>query len=171
MDIFIKVAEKYDIYYSWLSKIRFGGMRKHFFTIGYEGRTIEELVRELRANNIECVLDVRQIAFSRKPGFSKSRLAQRLLDASIEYIHMRELGSPKRLREQLKATGDYTRFFREVEDYISGQRDAIEAAYAYVQNKICCLMCFERLAAGCHRKVVAREIKERDRNGLEIRNI
>ena len=43
--------------------------------------------------------------------------------------------------------------------------------YHYVRKNTCCLMCFEHLAATCHRKIVARKIKELDGNGLQIKNI
>jgi len=69
-------------------------MVKELFTVGYEGVTIEVFIANLRANNVECVLDVRELPLSRKRGFSKTQLGQALNDADIRHIHLRELGTP-----------------------------------------------------------------------------
>ena len=146
-------------------------MGRQLFTVGYEGTTIDTFIADLLANNIDCILDVRALAFSRKPGFSKTRLAQRLKRADIQYIHLAELGTPKDMREKLKSTYDYSSFFKKMATYLATKKDAIEVAYNHVTNSTCCLMCFERLAAQCHRKIVARKIKARDGNDLQIKHI
>jgi len=73
-------------------------MGRQLFTAGYEGATINSFISNLLVNNIEYVLDVRALPLSRKPGFSKSTLAQRLNCEKIQYIHLVELGAPKPLR-------------------------------------------------------------------------
>jgi uncharacterized protein (DUF488 family) len=146
-------------------------MSRELYTAGYEGVTIDTFISNLLCNDIECVLDVRALPLSRKPGFSKTQLAQRLLRAKINYIHLGELGSPKPLREKLKSTGDYPAFFKKMDRYLTSKKDAIEEAYYHVKNNLCCLMCFERYAEQCHRKIVAQKIKLRDGNGLQIKHI
>jgi len=146
-------------------------MGKELFTIGYEGTTIDTFIYNLHDNRIDCILDIRALPLSRKPGFSKTKLAERLNLAGVRYIHLAELGTPKNIRENLKSTRDYSTFFKKMEKYLAGQREAIELAYNHVMNSRCCLMCFERLADYCHRKLVAIQIKEFDGNGLQIKNI
>ena len=146
-------------------------MVRQLFTAGYEGTTIDGFIDRLQANRINCVLDVRYFPFSRKPGFSKTKLARRLNQSKIKYVHLRELGTPKKFRENLKSTGNYSDFFKKMNKYLAGKKDAIEEAYHYVMHKRCCLMCFEQLSAQCHRKIVARKIKIRDGNGLQIKHI
>ena len=41
-------------------------------TIGYEKRSLDEYIDLLLANGVEVVLDVRETAWSHKPGFSKT---------------------------------------------------------------------------------------------------
>jgi len=41
------------------------------FTIGYEGRNIEEFISQLKDFNITRLIDVRKIPLFRKKGFSK----------------------------------------------------------------------------------------------------
>jgi len=146
-------------------------MARELFTIGYQGATIDTFIASLLANNINCVLDVRALPLSRKPGFSKAELARRLNLVEIQYVHFAELGTPESVRENLKITRDYSTFFGTMEAYLAKQKYPIEIAYSYVIKYKCCLMCFERLADECHRKIIAAKIKERDGNGLKIKNI
>ena len=62
------------------------------YTIGYQGRSLEEFLAVLRREGIGCVVDVRRNALSRKPGFSKTALREALAGAGIDYLHLRRLG-------------------------------------------------------------------------------
>ena len=55
-------------------------------TIGYEGSSIGQVIETLRAAGAERLLDVRAVAQSRKPGFSKRQLAAALDEAGIAYV-------------------------------------------------------------------------------------
>jgi len=61
-------------------------------TIGYEGARPDDFVETLRAADVTMVIDIRDRAQSRRPGFSKSALEQSLAEAGIGYVHYRELG-------------------------------------------------------------------------------
>ena len=63
-------------------------------TIGYEGTTVPQFLDALREGAVKLVVDVRAVASSRRPGFSKSRLAANLEEAGIGYVHLRGLGTP-----------------------------------------------------------------------------
>jgi len=146
-------------------------MQRELFTVGYEGTTIDSFISSLKANNIGCILDVRALPLSRKRGFSKTQLAERLARVHIQYVHLPELGTPKDIRDRLKLTRDYPTFFEKVEKYLASKKDVIQQAYNYVMNARCCLMCFEHLVDQCHRKIVAEKIKASDGNGLQIMHI
>ncbi len=72
-------------------------------TIGYEGTTIETVLDALVAARVGLLLDVRAIAASRKPGFSKRQLAAGLNSRGIRYLHLRPLGTPKPGRDAVRA--------------------------------------------------------------------
>ena len=146
-------------------------MGRELFTVGYEGTTINTFIGNLQSNKIDCILDIRALPLSRKPGFSKTKLAERLGLAGVRYVHLAELGTPKNIRVKLKSTRDYSTFFKKMERYLAGQKKAIDLAYNYVMNSRCCLMCFERLADHCHRKIVAEKIKETNGDSLTITHI
>jgi len=146
-------------------------MSLRLFTIGYEGVDLTSFLKCLEKNAVECLIDVREIAFSRKRGFSKTPLSHALEAVGIHYVHLKELGSPTSVREELKSSGDYAKFFDTMEKYLAGRQEEIERAYSYIGRMTCCLMCYERLAAMCHRKVVVKKIKQRDGNGLEVTHL
>jgi len=146
-------------------------MAKELFTIGYEGMNLDGFVGQLKKFAIDCLIDVREIPISRKRGFSKSELAKRLGQENIDYLHLKQLGSPKPIRQKLKINRDYSTFFKKMDIYLANKKEAIENAYIYVIDNTCCLMCFEHVAEQCHRKIVARKIRERDGNGLQIKDI
>lgn len=146
-------------------------MAKELFTIGYEGMALDGFVARLKNFAIDCLIDVREIPISRKYGFSKSGLTQRLDRENIHYVHFKELGSPKPIRQKLKINRDYLAFFKKMDKHLTNKKEAIENAYSYVVDNTCCLMCFEHIAEQCHRKIVAIKIKEWGGNGLRIINI
>jgi len=146
-------------------------MAKELFTIGYEGMNLDGFIGQLKKFAIDCLIDVREIPISRKRGFSKSELAQRLGQENIDYLHLKQLGSPKPIRQKLKINRDYSTFFKKMDIYLANKKEAIENAYSYVIDNTCCLMCFESFAERCHRKIVARKIRERDGKGLKIKDI
>ncbi|GGM22433.1 DUF488 family protein [Dactylosporangium sucinum] len=63
--------------------------------VGYEGHTLASLIAQLRAAGMTRLVDVRQQAASRRPGFAKSALRQALAAAGIAYEHQPELGNPR----------------------------------------------------------------------------
>ena len=146
-------------------------MARQLFTIGYEGMSLGSFVAQLKNFSIDCLIDIREIPISRKSGFSKSELTETLSRENIRYLHLQELGSPIPIRERLKRDYDYRLFFKNIENHLAKQKDAIEIAYRHIAHNTCCLMCFEHLAEMCHRKLVARKIQERDGNGLQIINL
>ena len=128
-------------------------------TIGYERSNLADFIATLRNSNVDILVDIRDRAQSRRPGFSKTALSNALEDAGISYLHMRELGDPKEGREAARR-GDYDQF-RIIFARVMASKAAKEAiakleTLASV-NKIC-LMCFERDQLTCHRKIVADQL-------------
>jgi uncharacterized protein (DUF488 family) len=127
------------------------------FTIGYEGATVDEVLTALGGAGVEQVADVRAIAASRRPGFSKTSLAASLAEAGISYRHLRALGTPKPGRDAAKKGDRAT-----LERVYSGQLELPEAQAesavlrAMVEDKPTALLCFERDPAMCHRTLLIR---------------
>ena len=125
-------------------------------TIGYEHSTLSDFVETLVQSKIEIVIDIRERAQSRRPGFSKSALSTALDSAGIGYVHFRQLGDPKEGREAARQ-GKFDQFreiFREVMSTASAKSALFEIYHIALKNKIC-LMCYERDKDQCHRKIVS----------------
>lgn len=129
---------------------------RQLFTIGYEGKTVDEFLGELSAAGVERVIDVRAVAASRRPGFSKTALGNALRERGIDYLHLRPLGTPAAGREA--ARKGRTAEMREI---YAGQLEtdeahlALEQALAAATEKKAALLCFEAEAPGCHRAMLA----------------
>src|SRR5687768_17499675 len=61
-------------------------------TIGYEKRSIEEFLDALQDAGIDTLVDVRDVAFSHKPGFSGGALRDALGRRGIDYVHAQFAG-------------------------------------------------------------------------------
>lgn len=140
-------------------------------TIGYEGREIGEFIDRLKQFNISRLIDVREIPLSRKPGFSKSALREKLEDENIKYVHIKALGSPSPIRNKLKSDLDYDCFFKAYREYLSRNMEVIKEVHQFIFDGMNCIMCFERFPDKCHRSAVADKVREYDGNGLKIKHI
>jgi uncharacterized protein (DUF488 family) len=125
-------------------------------TIGYEGCTIDGVLAALQAARVGLLIDVRAVAASRKPGFSKRQLAAGLDQAGIAYIHLQGLGTPKPGRDAVRA-GHPERMEAIFREHMTSDRAQAELAQAraLAQERRSCLLCFERDHMTCHRRLVA----------------
>jgi uncharacterized protein (DUF488 family) len=126
-------------------------------TLGYEGRTLEEFVRLLRAEGASAVLDARDVPWSHKPGFAKKPLQSGLEAAGIAYVHAGFAGNPKRLRASAADTAEALRLYAEHLDASPDVLDELERVVAdlHDQGKRVCLVCLESDPAQCHRAILA----------------
>lgn len=142
-----------------------------FYTIGYQGRSLDNLLEVLLSNNVQTVVDVRELPHSRIPVFSKGRLSSALEHAGINYVSVRHLGSPRELRNEYRRTGNWTAFAREFEMFLQTRREEIDELTSRVYAEKTCLLCFERDSGLCHRSIVAKAVKEYSGNGLQVNNL
>ena len=145
-------------------------MAHDFYTIGYEGSTIEDFISTLKKVGVTVLVDVREMPLSRKKGFSKTSLSEILAANHIDYVHLRGLGDPKPGREAARS-GDYTTFERIFNKHMTtdvAQRD-LQEAINILSCETACLMCFERDCKHCHRHIVGNQIIEQ--TGFKRHNI
>ncbi len=113
------------------------------FTIGYAGRTIENLIAALQRRGVEVLWDVRTSPWSKEKAFCKGELAYALQDMGIAYQHHPELGGKQ---------GNPS------ESVILG---------ACIPDGVA-LMCMERNPAQCHRSFIAEVLRSRGRQVVDI---
>jgi uncharacterized protein (DUF488 family) len=144
---------------------------KKFFTIGYEQTPAKSVLDELEQAGVKLLVDVRAVASSRRPGFSKSQLAAGLDERGISYVHLRGLGTPKEGRLAARA-GQYETLQKIYAKHLktTQAKEELDELSALVKTSgPICILCYERDHQHCHRRWIAEIIEERD--GVKIENL
>ena len=132
---------------------------KKIATIGYEGASLSDFIATLMLAGIQRIVDVREVAQSRRPGFSKTALRNALAEVGIDYHHVRQLGDPKHGREAARAGNmDLFRAIFTAHLELPASRSALDEAIILVSEKSSALLCYERNPQDCHRAIVAQHM-------------
>ncbi len=130
------------------------------YTLGYEKRNIIEYIAILVTAGVKKLIDVREVAWSYKRDFCKTKFTNSLAEADIEYIHIKELGNPKSIRKSGLTSEEilhnYKTYLNETESGIPSLLDIIKLACQEKQN--ICLTCFEKEHKDCHRSIITNHI-------------
>lgn len=129
-------------------------LQPHLVSIGYEGRDVDDLIRSLKLQNVQVLVDVRLTPISRKRGFSKSALRDALEAAGIDYVHFKELGNPKDNRDAYRegAREALDRFAQVLDGEAAGA--ALRHVSELLQDEVVAVLCYERDHTQCHRHQV-----------------
>ena len=144
---------------------------KRLFTIGYEQTPAKAVLDELAQAGVKLLVDVRAVASSRRPGFSKTQLAAGLDERGIAYLHLRGLGTPKEGREAARS-GKYDVLEKIYTKHLktTQAREELDELSALVKKSgPVCILCYERDHQHCHRRWIAEIIEDRD--GVKIENL
>lgn len=144
---------------------------KRLFTVGYEQTPAKAVLDELQQAGVKLLVDVRAIASSRRPGFSKTQLAAGLDERGIGYIHLRGLGTPKEGREAARS-GQLAQLEKVYQAHLKTPqaREEMDELAALVKKAgPICILCYERDHQQCHRRWIAEIIEERE--GVRIENL
>jgi uncharacterized protein (DUF488 family) len=130
-------------------------------TIGYESAPQAKVIDALKAAGVEVLIDVRAVAASRRAGFSKGLLSASLADAGIEYVHLRELGTPKegRMAARRGRTAEMRAIF-EAHMAEPGAQLQLAQAIEIAKARKTALLCYEADHRGCHRSIVVEHMRE-----------
>ena len=144
---------------------------KKLFTIGYEQTPASSVLDELEQAGVKLLVDVRAVASSRRPGFSKSQLAAGLDERGISYLHLRGLGTPKEGREAARS-GKFDMLHKIYAAHLktTQAREQLDELSSLVKKAgPVCILCYERDHAHCHRQWIAEIIEDRD--GVKVENL
>jgi uncharacterized protein (DUF488 family) len=144
---------------------------KKLFTIGYEQSNARDFFDALTGAAVATLVDVRAVAASRRPGFSKRQLAAGLDAHGMSYLHLQKLGTPKEGRLAARS-GKAEEMLKIYERHLAtpeAQHELEELTALARSGRPLCLMCYERDPAHCHRQRLAAELH--DRLGVRIENL
>ena len=130
-------------------------------SIGYEQRSVDQLVEALKSHQVSVLVDVRLTPVSRKKGMSKRALAATLGDAGIKYVHESDLGNPRDNRDGFRkgdpeALSVYADHLREAGEL------ALQRVSEMAANTRVALLCFERDRKRCHRSIIIDAVSRLD---------
>ena len=129
-------------------------------TIGYEGIDLDRFFDLLRAAEVDTIVDVRQNPISRKKGFSKNALATAACERGFRYVHLREFGCPKAIRDDYRQDRDWARYTERYLAHLATLDTQLTLLSRQVLAGRCCLLCFEADPTTCHRSFVAARVAE-----------
>lgn len=132
------------------------------FTVGYEHTTPGAFQDTLTRAGVDLLVDVRAVASSRRPGFSKGALSAGVSERGIAYVHLRPLGTPKEGRLAARS-GDHAGLMRIYNAHLEtpAAREALDELTGLAKGRRICLMCYEQHVEGCHRLRLAEILCER----------
>jgi hypothetical protein len=128
-----------------------------FYTIGYEGISLEAYFNKLVDAGVNALVDVRRNAMSMKFGFNKSRLTHVAKALGITYYHFPELGIASDKRRVLNDQDDYDELFAEYrQDTLPYTTEAqLNLADLLDRHQSVAITCFEHEPCQCHRSHLA----------------
>lgn len=132
------------------------------FTVGYEGRNLDEFLKILKDSDVRVLVDVRKDPYSKfDKSFSEGLLSGIVMKSNIRYIHLPELGVDYSERQKLKESHDYESYFKLYSEYLDENLDIVSFLQSILSTNVSCLMCYEKDYKRCHRMVLADKLSQR----------
>jgi uncharacterized protein (DUF488 family) len=139
-----------------------------FFTIGYEKKDIDQFLNALVSNNIELLIDIRRNPFSMNFIYIKDTLMKKLKDVGIDYLHIPELGIESEERKNLNTKADYEELFAKYQQVLPLKEVYVNRIIELGTTKRIALLCFEADCDFCHRREVAKVIKSKKHEVINL---
>lgn len=118
-----------------------------FFTIGYSGRSISNLISTLKNYGVTLVVDVRRFPTSKVEDFKRENLRLHLEENGIKYLWLGDkLGGFR--------SGGYRKYV-ESEEFNEGISRLVELS----KSEVVCILCLERKPKHCHRRFIAEALE------------
>jgi uncharacterized protein (DUF488 family) len=140
-----------------------------FFTLGYTGRKIDEIITVLLNYGVRTLLDIRHNPVSMyRPEVSKNNLARLLSERGIGYAHCPELGVPRDIRAKAIETGTrdviWEWYDKNVGAFLGGNLHYFLNGFEHPVA----LMCTEIDPCECHRHRLSLALEAMGMRGFEI---
>jgi uncharacterized protein (DUF488 family) len=129
-----------------------------FFTLGHGTLQLDAFALTLRAAGVDCAVDVRRFAGSRRnPQFGLPEMPAWLAAAGITYKALPDLGGRRDPLPDSPNTALRDRGMRGFADYMATPafRTAFDALLTLATERSVAIFCAETLWWSCHRKLIA----------------
>ena len=127
------------------------------FTIGYERRSLSDLIHTLREAGVEAVIDIRLRNTSQLAGYTKKDDLAFLLREGfgIAYEHHPELAPTDELLDQYRAGRDWDKYERAFRSELEKRHSDEVGREILSRYSAPCLLCHEKSPVKCHRRLVS----------------
>lgn len=143
--------------------------RADFFTLGYEGRSIDDLVSMLRTAGVRSLLDIRHTPLSMyRPELSKSNFQRRIEDEGFQYLHSPEWGVPKDIRAKALLTGTRDPIWQWYDGYVVERFFARNLHWFLNLEHPVAMMCVEADPVECHRHRLFMALEKHGLQGFDL---
>lgn len=134
---------------------------KKIYTIGFSGKNARVFFETLRQNNIKRLVDVRLNNVSQLAGFTKKNDLAYFLEkiCNIPYLHMDVLAPTKEILDAYKNKYiSWDEYEKQYNSLINSRN--IDSSLKNIDFNDACLLCSEKTADQCHRRLAAEKIKD-----------
>ena len=130
---------------------------KTLYTIGYQRKSLETFITQLRQAGVDAVIDIRLRNTSHLAGYTKRETLDFLLREGfgIAYEHYPELAPTPEILDTYKENGDWAAYETQFVPLLDA-RCAVEVGQDILRRyRAPCLLCAEPTPEQCHRRLVA----------------
>ena len=141
-----------------------------FYTLGYAGRSVTELMTLLKSVEVRSLIDIRYNPVSMyKPELSKTNLQKAATSSGFQYLHMRHWGVPRDIRAKAIETGDRQVIWEWYDTAIVQSLFGRNLhTFLNVAEHPVALMCVEADPSECHRHRLFVALEERGLRGFDL---
>jgi uncharacterized protein (DUF488 family) len=139
-----------------------------FFTFGYSGRKIGEIVSALRRHDVRTVVDIRRNPVSvHRPEMSAKKFAEALREHGIAYSHAGELGVPREVRAKAGEAGALDVIWAWYDAHVSARFPDLRSLVGGFEGPAA-FMCTELDPHECHRHRLALALERAGLSGFDL---
>jgi uncharacterized protein (DUF488 family) len=143
--------------------------RADFFTLGYEGRTLAEIVELLKRADVRSLLDIRHSPVSMyRPEVSKSNLQRTIERAGMHYVHLREWGVPRMVRAHAVEEGTREAIWDWYDASVVDRYFDRNLHWFLNLDHPVAMMCVEADPTECHRHLLFMALERQGLRGFDL---
>ena len=143
--------------------------RADFYTIGYEGRSLQQLLKILQNAAIKTLVDIRHTPISMyRPELSKINFSKSIEAININYLHVPELGIPREIRAKAINTGTRDVIWEWYDTYVIDRLFSKNLHWFLNIEHPVALMCLEADPTECHRHRLFLALEQLGLNGFDL---
>lgn len=139
-----------------------------FFTLGYSGRALKDLLDEMVERGVRTLVDIRANPVSMyRPEVSKGNLQRAVEERGMVYLHLPDLGVPRDIRARAIETGTRETIWEWYDEYVVDEQLTLHRFLNMAEHPVA-MMCTEIDPGECHRHRLFVALEEKGLAGYDL---